>query len=120
MRSPRTYGTDSGFSLIELLTVVSIIGVLSAISIPIVSNLNESSRNSKLESDLGVLNSATKAYIASSGDLSSAKTPADVLQKLKPAHHPARFTTVSGAAFWILESNSYCNQRRKANPETGD
>lgn len=73
----------SGFSLFELLAVVSIIGILGTLSIQIVSNVRGGAKSAKLDSDLGVLNSATKAYLASSGDLSSAKTPADVLQKLK-------------------------------------
>ncbi len=83
MRPPRTYPRKSGFSLLELLAVVSLIGIVSGLSITIVSNLHNGARHAKLDSDLGVLNSATKAYIGSSGDLTSAKTVTDVLTKLK-------------------------------------
>lgn len=73
----------SGFSLMELLATVSILGIVAAISFPIISDIRASAKIAKLNSDLGVLNSATKAFLGSSGSLSSAKTPAKVLQKLK-------------------------------------
>lgn len=83
MVPPPTNGRKSGFSLFELLAVVSIIGIASTLSIAVISNLNDSAKVAKLDSDLGVLNAATKAYLASSGDLRSAKTVSDVLKKLK-------------------------------------
>ncbi|MDF1738704.1 MAG: choice-of-anchor K domain-containing protein [Verrucomicrobiales bacterium] len=83
MAPPPTCGRKSGFSLFELLAVVSIIGIASTLSIAVISDLNDSAKHAKLDSDLGVLNAATNAYLASSGDLSSAKTGSDVLKKLK-------------------------------------
>ncbi len=56
-----------GFSLLELLIVMSIVGVLSMIAIPRFSNAIALANTSKVQSDLRVLNTAIVMYQAEKG-----------------------------------------------------
>ncbi|MBQ7515214.1 MAG: type II secretion system protein [Schwartzia sp.] len=56
-----------GFTLLELLIVMSIVGVLSMIAIPRFSNAIVLANTSKVQSDLRVLNTAIVMYQAEKG-----------------------------------------------------
>lgn len=65
MKTPlRLVGHDRGFTLVELLTVVAIVGVLAAISIPLVGRMRESSRTSMCASNLRQLGATLLLYAA--------------------------------------------------------
>jgi general secretion pathway protein G len=57
----------NGFSLIELLVVISIIGILMALSMFGIKNARESSRDGKRKSDLETIRSALELYKADVG-----------------------------------------------------
>lgn len=74
-----------GFSLLELVTLIAIIGVIASVGIALLTDDSDSVRVAKLQSDVAVLNQMATLYMADGGSLAGLTTPQSVLDKMKRA-----------------------------------
>ena len=100
-----------GFSLTEVLVGVAALAIVASIAVSAMVGVHSGTRASKLNSDVTTINAAIKAYIASGGDLSGAKTADQVLGRLKATASAERARRLTGLSSSVIDERLACRMQ---------
>ncbi len=92
-----------GFSLIELLSVVAVIGILASAGYVIFTNVNKSVHQEKLLSEVATLNSSVSTYLGFGGKLDDAQSADEVFQRLKSAANSETTRRIPGLSSSMID-----------------
>ena len=70
--------SSKGFTMVELMVVVLIVGILAAVAVPLMSGRVDASKWSEAKAAMGTIASALRAYAAETGGFSSKPDLSDI------------------------------------------
>lgn len=90
-----------GFTLVEIMIAVTIIGLLAAIAIPAFSRVRENARSSRTMNDFRILSDAFSVYTLENGSWPEDQMPGEFPPEMDGYLSPSRFTepTAIGGMF---------------------
>ena len=97
----------SGFTLVEIMVVVVIIGLLAALAIPAFSKARQSSQNSRLASDLRLYAGAVETFTLENGEFPEDSNSGAIPAGLSPYIHSSQWNEgPSIGGVWDVEKDS--------------
>lgn len=104
------YGKNKGFTLIELILVIAVLGILSSIAIPRISSMNDKARDANIAQVAGSIRTGMEVYYQEKKsypdeieDWASLKTTLDVLSLTEMEDYNIK----SGSFEYDIEDDDY-------------
>lgn len=94
-----------GFSVMEMVVLISVIGVLITVALTMFGTQPLAVRNTKLSSDVATLNQMVAVYVADGGSVSGLTDPQAVLDKMKRSRPQTEWNRHNGPATGRLLDN---------------
>ena len=102
---------NSGFSLVELMIVIVIIGVLAAVAVPIYNNNVTKAKMSEADASLGSLRTQLRVYYGENGDYPIRATATHVINDtwndIKVGEITGKYFTDSSFTYLSADGSSY-------------
>ncbi|MCH2184911.1 prepilin-type N-terminal cleavage/methylation domain-containing protein [Myxococcota bacterium] len=117
LKNPLVARGIAGFTLVEMLVVVAIVGVLSAVAIPILSTHQLRAKSSEAKTNLGAIQVAQDASFAETGLF----LPASAEPPIVPGAIPSDFDSVSSdyaRLGWAPEGRVYFSYSVEVSPDS--
>jgi type II secretory pathway pseudopilin PulG len=86
----------AGFTVLELVVMIALIGVLAAMAANYMGGTSDASRVTKLQSDVATLNQMVSLYVMDGGSVAGLTAPQDVLDKMKRTRPQAEWQQHTG------------------------
>ena len=102
----RTYKQQKGFTIIELLIVIVVIGILAALVLNAFGNIQERARDTERKSDINSIHTQLELYYADNGDYPNGETKA-LLETAMPDLNSDALDDPSGDAINAGGANGY-------------
>jgi len=105
-------GSESGFTLVELLVVMLILGILAAIAIPSFFNQRDKARDADAKTDVRTAQTAMETYATDNNgsyDGATAGAPGDALNTIEPTLNDAEnlsVTVTGGGTGYTVSADS--------------
>ena len=119
---------ERGFATLEVILMITVLGILAAVAIPRFSSITASANTAKVQSDLSALDTAIALYQMDYGkapsQLSDLNEYVQDADKLKPPSGPVYVegteTDLSGETYAITSSSNDNNRRATLGGNTSD
>ena len=82
MKTNIVKNVKAGFSLVEMLVVIAVIGIIAAIAVPTIGNITDQANNSKAKRNAQNLASVCASAIAAGTDLGTSTTVSGIINQL--------------------------------------
>ena len=82
MKTNIVKNVKAGFSLVEMLVVIAVIGIIAAIAVPTIGNITEQANNSKAKRNAQNLASVCASAVAAGADLGTSTNVSSIVNQL--------------------------------------